>query len=66
MSCEPPTRPADQDEVVNQEDPLLALINQMGLNWDQDDNAANDDLVLQIHERIRLLWATAHSRAAHW
>lgn len=35
------------------DNPLAALIDQMQQNWDLGDNAANDDLVIQIREHIR-------------
>ncbi|HEU0086555.1 MAG TPA: hypothetical protein VFQ77_02685 [Pseudonocardiaceae bacterium] len=33
--------------------PLADLIDQLQQNWDQGDNAANDDIVVQIREHIR-------------
>jgi hypothetical protein len=53
--CEPPSPPGDQDELVidAQNVSLAALVEQMHQNWDRGDNAANDDLVVQIREHIR-------------
>ncbi|MGH3925999.1 MAG: hypothetical protein ACRDTT_24600 [Pseudonocardiaceae bacterium] len=66
MSCEPSPRPDDQDDLVidRQENPLVALIYQMEQNWDQGNNAANDDLVVQIREHIRRQQAAAANSAA--
>lgn len=49
-------RPSDDrgDQVIaGNDDPLTTLIDQLQRNWDQGDNAANDDLVVRIRERIR-------------
>ena len=53
--CEPPSPPGDQDELVidGQNMSLAALVDQMHQNWDRGDNAANDDLVVQIRDHIR-------------
>lgn len=60
MSCElPPDPDYDQDEPgIDQENSLAALIDRMAQNWDQGNNAANDDLVVQIREHIRQQQAT--------
>lgn len=67
MSCEPP-HPDDQDQLVieSQKNSLAALIDQMRQNWDQDNNAANDDLVVQIRQHIRQQQAGAHHSTADW
>lgn len=43
----------DDSDTVGRENPLAALIDQMQQNWDLGDNAANDDLIVEIREHIR-------------
>lgn len=50
------SRPGDgqgEQIVAEDDDTLVTLIAQLQRNWDRDDNAANDDLVVRIRERIR-------------
>jgi len=49
-------RPGDDqgEQVIRDDGDLLAnLISQLQRNWDRDDNAANDDLVVRIREHMR-------------
>lgn len=53
MSCGECTPLTGDYDTVGGENPLAALIDQMQQNWDLGDNAANDDLVVEIREHIR-------------
>lgn len=45
---------------------LTDLIEQMHRNWDQGNNAANDDLVVQIREHIRRQRETDTTESIHY
>lgn len=55
--------PVDSDQGENSAprsaDLLATLIEQLQENWDHDDNAANDELVMRIRELIRRQRAAA-------
>ena len=53
--CDALPSPGNHDKLVinDQATSLVALVDQMHQNWDRGDNAANDDLVVQIREHIR-------------
>ncbi|MGH3978023.1 MAG: hypothetical protein ACRDRZ_03315 [Pseudonocardiaceae bacterium] len=44
----------DEQVIASREDLTAALLGQMERNWERGDNAANDDLVVQICDVIRL------------
>lgn len=54
--CESLPSAGDQDELLaidGQDISLAVLLDQIHQNWALGDNAANDDLVMQIREHIR-------------
>ena len=53
MSDGEPAPLAHDPVVIDRENPLAALIDQLQQNWDLGNNAANDDLVVQIRDHIR-------------
>lgn len=59
MSCGESAPLTDDYSIAGRENPLAALIDQMQQNWDLGDNAANDDLVIEIREHIRRQRVTA-------
>ena len=63
---QPPRPHGDQGELVieGQESFLAALVDQMHRNWALGDNAANDELVVQIRDHIRRHQAVAQRCSA--
>lgn len=61
MSCGEFASLTDDQPTPGRDNPLAALIDQLQQNWDLGNNAANDDLVVQIREHIRRQRLTAEA-----
>jgi hypothetical protein len=55
MTAQLPPPGDDQDErgVADNDDLLTLMIDELQRNWEREDNAANDELVIRIREHLR-------------